>query len=105
MTYRVEPDGTRVYPKGWRYKPLEDSERIYGRRKPADAVERGAVRFAGNWYYPIELLPDEARVHPWTRDDAEAIEHRFGCLCHPCRTVPRVKRLKRAHVLRRLKAG
>jgi hypothetical protein len=100
VTYRTEPDGTRVYPKGWRYKPLEDDERVYGRRKPADAIERGAVRFAGNWYYPLEVLPDEQRGRvPWTRPDEEAIEHQFGCLCHMCRTVPRVRRKKRARVL------
>ena len=98
VTYRVEPDGTRVYAKGWRYKPLSDDERVYARRKPADAEERGAVRFAGNWYYPIPVLPDADRRIPWTRPDEEAATHQFGCLCFMCRTVPRVRRLKRARV-------
>ena len=98
VSYRVEPDGTRVYDKGHRYKPLEDSERVYARRKPVDADERGAVRFAGNWYYPLEVLPEEARVLPWTRPDEEAIGHQLGCLCFMCRTVPRVRAKKRARV-------
>lgn len=98
MTYRVEPDGTRVYTKGHRYRPLEDSERVYARRKPVDADDRGAIRFAGNWYYPLEILPEEARVLPWTRPDEEAATHKFGCLCFMCRNVPRVHRLKRARV-------
>jgi hypothetical protein len=98
MTYRTEPDGTRVYAKGWRYKPLPDSERVYGRRKPDDAVERGAVRFAGNWYYPLPVVPDEERALPWTRPDEEAAGHQLGCQCFMCRTVPRVRRLKRARV-------
>lgn len=96
--YRVEPDGTRVYAKGHRYRPKPDSERVYARRKPVDADERGAVRFAGNWYYPLEVLPEEARVLPWTRPDEEAAGHQLGCGCFMCRTVPRVRRLKRARV-------
>ena len=99
MTYTVEPDGTRVYAKGHRYRPLEDSERVYARRKPVDAEERGAVRFAGNWYYPLQVLPEEARpALPWTRPDEEAIGHQLGCLCFMCRTVPRVRAKKRARV-------
>jgi hypothetical protein len=100
VTYRVEPDGTRVYPKGWRYKPLSDDERVYARRKPVDAEERGAVRFSGNWWYPLEVLPEEARALPWTRPDEEAIGHQLGCLCFMCRTVPRVTRKKRERVLK-----
>ena len=98
VTYRTEPDGTRVYAKGWRYKPLSDDERVYARRKPVDAEERGAVRFAGNWYYPLLTLPEADRKLPWTRPDEEAIAHQLGCLCFMCRTVPRVKRKKRARV-------
>lgn len=95
MGYRTEPDGTRVYDKGKRYKPLSDDERKYGRRKPADAEERGAVRFAGNWYYPLDTLPDERRSFPWTRPDEEGGLHELGCLCHMCLHSPRVRRLKR----------
>ena len=106
MTYTVEPDGTRVYPKGWRYKPLEDHERKYRRLKPPDAAERGAVPFRGRWWYPLDVLPDEQRGRvPWTRPDEEAIQHQFGCLCHMCRTVPRVRRLKRERVLAKVRAG
>jgi hypothetical protein len=100
VTYRVEPDGTRVYAKGHRYRPLTDDERVYARRKPSDAEERGAVRFAGNWYYPLLTLPEEERTFPWTRPDEEAIGHQLGCLCLMCTTVPRVKRKKRARLLR-----
>ena len=101
MGYRTEADGTRVYAHGHRYKPLADDERKYGRRKPADAEERGAVRFAGNWYYPLDTLPDEARALPWTRPDEEAIDtHVLGCLCRMCTQVPRVKRKKRDRLLR-----
>lgn len=100
MGYRTEPDGTRVYDHGHRYKPLADHERVYRRLKPADAEERGAIRFAGNWYYPLELLPEDARVAPWTRPDEEAIGHKLGCLCFMCRTVPRVRKKKRARLLR-----
>ena len=101
VTYRVEPDGTRVYAKGHRYKPLADSERKYRRLKPADAQERGAVRWSGRWWYPLEVLPDAQRPRlPWTRPDEEAIGHELGCLCRMCRTVPRVQRRKRARFLR-----
>jgi hypothetical protein len=101
VTYTVEPDGTRVYAKGHRYRPLSDAERVYARRKPADAVEAGAVRFAGNWYYPLPVLPDEQRpALPWTRPDEEAIGHQLGCLCLMCRTVERVRKKKRVRVRR-----
>ena len=99
MTYRTEPDGTRVYAKGHRYKPLELSERKYRRLKPDDAEQRGALPFHGNWYYPLEVLPEAERTFPWTRPDEEAIAHRLGCLCHMCRNVLRVMRKKRERVL------
>ena len=101
MGYLTEPDGTRVYEKGHRYKPLELDERKYRKLKPDDAAERGALPFHGNWYYPLEVLPEEARTFPWTRPDSDAIAHQLGCLCHMCRTVPRVKIKKRERVLRR----
>lgn len=100
MTYRTEPDGTRVYEKGHRYKPLADHERKYRRLKPADAEARGAERFAGKWWYPLELLPEGQRTFPWTRDDAEFAAHELGCLCQPCRTNPNVRRMKRYRVLK-----
>lgn len=95
MGYRTEADGTRIYEHGKRYKPLADHERKYGRRKPADAEERGAVRFAGDWYYPLDVLDDQARRLPWTRPDEEGATHPVGCLCRMCQHVPRVRRLKR----------
>lgn len=101
VTYSTESDGTRVYAKGHRYKPLQGSERKYRKLKPADAEARKAEPFHGLWYYPLEVLPEEARTFPWTRPDEEAIAHPLGCLCHMCRNVPRVKLKKRERVLRR----
>jgi hypothetical protein len=101
LTYRTEPDGTRVYAHGHRYKPLELSERKTRRLKPDDAEERGALPFHGLWYYPLDVLPEEQRTFPWTRPDEEAIAHKLGCLCYMCRYVPRVKLKKRARVLKR----
>lgn len=100
MTYRTEPDGTRVYEKGHRYKPLALSERKYRKLKPDDADEAGAVSFHGLWYYPLEVLPEEEREFPWTRDDAEFAAHKVGCLCRMCLTVPNVTRMKRYRLLK-----
>lgn len=100
MGYLTEPDGTRVYAKGWRYKPLEPSERKYRKLKPDDAEQAGALPFHGLWYYPLDVLPEETRTFPWTRPDEEAIAHQLGCLCHMCRNVPRVMRKKRERFLR-----
>lgn len=69
MTHRpIEtlPDGTRVYQGGHRYKPKAPEERVYGVNKPDDPR---AVRFHGNWYLPLDLLPDEERVMPVTKPD------------------------------------
>ena len=101
MTYRTEADGTRVYAKGHRYKPLELGKRKYRKLKPDDAEQRGAQTFHGEWYYPLEVLPEAARTFPWTRPDADAIAHGLGCLCYMCRNVSRVMRKKRQRILRR----
>lgn len=98
MSYRTEPDGTRVYSHGLRYRPVPDEERKYRRRKP-DHPE--AVRFRANWFLPLPVLPEDERTFPWTRPDEEAIDHALGCLCFMCRTVDRVKRKKRDRLLRR----
>ena len=63
---RTEPDGTRVYADGHRYKPLEPHERKYKVNKPEHPE---AVRFHGKWFVPLELVPDEQRVLPPTQPD------------------------------------
>lgn len=95
MGYVEEPDGTRVYDHGKRYKPLALHERKYRVLKPVDADERGATRFAGKWWYPLDVLPDAERALPWTRPDEEGGMHQLGCLCYMCRNSPRVRKLKR----------
>lgn len=79
---RVEPDGTRVYTNGRRYRPKPPEERVYGVRKPDDPR---AVRFHGKWFLPLELLDDEQRVMPETRPDEQTLEHKPWCRCQVCR--------------------
>lgn len=79
---RTEPDGTRVYATGQRYKPRTLEERKYGVNKPDDPR---AVRFHGKWFLPLELLPDEQRGPvPETRPDTDAYEHSLLCQCDVC---------------------
>lgn len=81
---RVEPDGTRVYSNYTRYRPKPRSERKYAVNKPDDPR---AVRFHGQWYLPLDVLPDEARVMPATRPDCQAYEHMSSnllCRCQVC---------------------
>lgn len=82
---RVEADGTRVYRNGVRYKPVAPEDRKYGVNKPDDPR---AVRFHGQWFLPIEVLPDEARAPvPETRSDEDAYEHAkrtINCRCLVC---------------------
>lgn len=78
---RVEPDGTRVYVTGQRYKPRSPEERKYGIKKPDDPR---AVRFHGKWFLPLEVLPDDARTLPETRPDSDAYEHSLLCQCRVC---------------------
>lgn len=85
MTHRpieILPDGTRVYADGHTYRPKPAGERVYGVRKP-DHPE--AVRFHGDWFTPLQLLPDDNRELPPTREDAETLEHRASCRCEVCR--------------------
>lgn len=95
MGYVELEDGTRVYDHGKRYKPLSDEERVLRRRKPADAEERGAVRWRGDWLYPLPLQDEELRKMPFTRPDTEAVMHQLGCLCVQCRTVPWVRKTRK----------
>lgn len=78
---RIEPDGTRVYVSGHRYKPKAPEERAYAINKPDDPR---AVRFHGKWFLPLEVIPDEQRVWPETRPDTDAYEHSLLCQCDVC---------------------
>lgn len=80
--YRTEPDGTRVYDNGMRYKPVADADRKYKRHKPDDPR---AVRFRDQWFLPLELLDDAARAWPETVPDEVTLEHRARCTCRVCR--------------------
>jgi hypothetical protein len=82
---RIEPDGTRVYAHGYRYRPKPPEERTYAVRKPDDPR---AVRFRGDWYLPLDLVEEGARVMPATRPDSDAYDHMDRtvlCRCEVCR--------------------
>ena len=84
MTYRTEPDGTRVYDKGYRYRPKPPEERTYAVRKPDDPR---AVRWHGQWLLPLPLATESERVMPATRPDSDAYEHAgrtVMCGCDVC---------------------
>lgn len=80
---RTLDDGTRVYRNYHRYKPLEAGERTYAVRKPDDPR---AVRFRSQWFVPFEVVSDEDRRMPETREDSEAYDHMpRPCACRVCR--------------------
>jgi hypothetical protein len=90
---RVLDDGTRVYSNGVRRKPVPDSERKYGRRKPDDPR---AVLWSSRWWLPLEVLPLDDRLMPETRPDTDAYDHAAKprkCKCNVCRR-PESKRWK-----------
>lgn len=91
---KTEPDGTRVYSRFQRYRPVPPEERKKGVRKPDDPR---AVRFHGQWFLPLSVLPDEARVMPETRADSDAYDHmetNLTCRCLVCRR-PQAERWRR----------
>ncbi len=88
---RVEEDGTRVYDDYHRYTPVADGDRKRAVRKPDDPR---AVRFYGEWFLPLPVLPDERRCMPATRPDSEALDHRATCGCEVCQR-PAAQRLWR----------
>ena len=100
MGYKTEPDGTRVYDHGHRYKPLADHERKYRRRKPADAEERGPSASPATGTTLSRSSPRKSEGVSLDAPDDEAIGHKLGCLCLMCRTVPRVRKKKRARLLK-----
>ena len=101
---RVQEDGTRVYASYHRYKPLSDEERKYARRQPDDPR---AVRWGGQWFLPLEVLPEAERVMPATRPDSDAYEHMsqsLTCACEVCLRPAAERwrrRWRRDHGLRR----
>jgi hypothetical protein len=103
MGYVELPDGTRVYDKGLRYKPLTPEQRKYKVRKPKEMPE-GMVRWRGDWLAPLALLLDAERSMPHTIPDDEAAKHRLACACFSCKH-PRVRRLKRARIYRELRSS
>lgn len=78
---RTEPDGTRIYAAGQRYKPRSPDERVYAVRKPDDPR---AVRFHTQWFLPLVVLPPERRAMPETRPDDQTLEHPTSCVCSVC---------------------
>lgn len=99
---RVEADGTRVYEKGYRYKPVPDSERKYVNRKAL-----GHVLWNGVYYGKLDVLPLEKRQMPPTRPDEQVMEHMDRtvlCACEVCNRPPEVldrwvRRWQRMHGL------
>ena len=99
MGYRLEPDGTRVYDHGKRYKPLALEDRKYRKFPP------GTKWFGGKPFGPLQLLPDDQRPEiPFTRPDSDGIAHELGCGCSLCKT-PRVRQKKRERLLAEAKAA
>lgn len=88
MGYREEPDGTRVYDHGKRYRPLALEDRKY-RKFP-----KGTQWHGGKPFGPLPLLPMDEREMPGTVPDEDAAQHTIGCLCPYCK-VERVRRMKR----------
>lgn len=81
---RTEPDGTRVYVGGNRYKPVAKKDRKYAVKKPDDPR---AVRWRSEWLLPLELLPDKRRRMPETQPDTDAYHHWWEnllCNCSAC---------------------
>lgn len=94
----VLPDGTRVYTKGHRYKPLADHERKIRRNKPDNAEARGFVRWRGDWLPPLPLLPEDKRAMPMTVSEWDLADHVIGCECLPCRDNPYALERKRRRI-------
>lgn len=94
----VLPDGTRVYTKGHRYRPLELHERKTRRLKPEDAEARGFMHWHGEWLPPLPTIPDSQRRYPETVSELDLVDHIKKCTCKPCRTNPQAEvRKRKAH--------
>ncbi len=61
---KVLEDGTRVYSNYTSYTPVKAEDRVYAVRRPSDPR---AVRFRGDWFVPLDLVPDDRRTMPPTR--------------------------------------
>lgn len=90
---RVLEDGTRIYADGHRYKPKPPAERKNQSRRPD---HQDAVRFHGQWFVPLDVLPDGERRMPETRPDTDAYDHASkprSCRCAVCQR-PEARRWK-----------
>jgi hypothetical protein len=96
--YVEEPDGTRVYDHGKRYKPVPPEQRKYR------SFPKGTIWHGGKPFGPLPLRPDSERLFPQTRPDEDAAKHQLGCGCESC-GVPRVQRLKRERIYAELKSS
>ena len=82
---RVLEDGTHVYSNGTKYRPKRPEERKRAIRKPSNP---DAVLYQGDWYLPLDLLPEDDRVLPETRADSDAYDHMVKprrCKCRVCK--------------------
>jgi hypothetical protein len=96
VTVKVLEDGTRLYSNGTKYTPVPAEQRKKLRRKPTDP---SAVRWAGEWLLPLDLLEEDQRQLPETRPDSLAYDHMaraYKCRCPVCKR-PEARRWKRLY--------
>lgn len=101
MNVKVLEDGTRVYSNRTKYTPVPAEQRKNFSRKPDDPR---AVRWRGEWFLPLPLIPEEKRRLPETKPDTIAFDHAYKvkCYCSVCRRPQaRLWRLKYRRQIRK----
>ena len=81
---RTLSDGRKKYSNYTTYTPTAPEDRKYSVRKPDHP---DAIRFHGDWFLPLDVLPDLVRVMPTTRADSDAYDHMGRgrpCVCDVC---------------------